>query len=312
MVSLRRGARLERCEHWHETLSPDHGRLRFVSSKSREGPAVGDEALWHVAGRNGVGMLHARYVRQSFPRHSHDCFVVCVNERGAHASWYGGSTVIIPEGAITVVPPGEVHTGHPVPGLPWHYRAIYPSAELFATLASEVGLRAGAMPTFPALYMSDAGLADAFIRGHRRCEAALDSLEHEGIVADLLMAVLQRHATSPKSCVDRSPPARAIERAMEYIQDCYSQAITLDGVAEAAGLSRYAVLRAFRREVGIAPYSFVTQVRIEQAKRLLRAGVGIAGVSQRVGFSDQSHLTRHFKRFVGVTPGAFSRAARVG
>ena len=273
---------------------------------------MGDEALWHVAGRNGVGMLRARYVRQSFPRHSHECFVVCVNERGAHASWYGGSTVIIPERTITVVPPGEVHSGHAVPGCPWHYRAMYPSADLFATLAFEVGLPAGAMPAFPALSMSDAGLADAFVRGHRRCEAELDPLEDEGRVADLLMAVLQRHAIVSKSRMERSPPARAIERAMEYIQDCYSRPITLNGVAEAAGLSRYAVLRAFRREVGIAPYSFVTQVRIEHAKRLLLAGVGIADVSQRIGFSDQSHLTRHFKRLVGVTPGAFARAARGG
>lgn len=277
-----------------------------------ERPSESDEAVWHVVGPSGVGMLRARYVRQSFPRHTHDCFVVCVNERGAHASWYAGSTEIIPERAITVVPPGEVHTGHPVPGCPWHYRAMYPCAELVATLASELGLTAGAMPTFPALSMRDASLADAFLRVHRRCEAELDPLEDEGSVADLLMALLQRHTTSEKPRVDRSPPTQAIERAMEYIQDCYSRPITLDGVAEAAGLSRYAVLRAFRREVGIAPYSFVTQVRIEQAKRLLRAGVGIAGVSQRVGFSDQSHLTRHFKRLVGVTPGAFSRAARVG
>ena len=149
-----------------------------MSSEARERFTEGDEAVWHVAGRNDVGLLRARYVRQSFPRHSHDCFVVCVNERGAHASWYAGSTVIIPEHAIAVVPPGEVHTGHPVPGWPWHYRAMYPSAELLATLASEVGLPAGALPTFPGLYMGDANLADAFIRTHRRCETKLDPLEH--------------------------------------------------------------------------------------------------------------------------------------
>ena len=283
-----------------------------MTSKSGERSSGSDEAVWHVAGRDGVGMLRARYVRQSFPRHSHDCFVVCVNERGAHASWYAGTTLVIPERTITVVPPGEVHTGHPVPGCDWHYRALYPSAELFATLALEIGLSADAMPTFPALFMNDPMLADAFIRVHRRCEAGRDPLEDEGSVADLLMDVLQRHAIRAKPRVDRAPPARAIERAMEYIQDCYARPITLDSVATAAGLSRYAVLRAFRREVGIAPYSFVTQVRIEQAKRLLRAGTGISGVSQRVGFADQSHLTRQFKRLVGVTPGAFSRAVRVG
>jgi AraC-like DNA-binding protein len=281
-----------------------------MSSESRVRSREGEEAVWYVAGRNDVGLLRARYVRQSFPRHTHDCFVVCVNERGAHASWYAGRTVIIPERAIAVVPPGEVHTGYSVPGSPWHYRAMYPSAELIAALASEVGLPAQSTPTFPGLCLSDANLADAFVRTHRQCETTLDPLECEGSVADILMAVLERHATGAKRLVDALPPDRAVARAIEHIQDCYARRITLNGVAEAAGISRYAVLRAFRRMVGIPPYAFVTQVRIEHAKHLLRAGVGIAAVSQRVGFADQSHLTRHFKRLMGVTPGVFARGAR--
>ena len=281
-----------------------------MSSELPERSIECDEAVWHVAGPNDVGLLRAHYVRQSFPRHSHDCFVVCVNERGAHASWYAGNTVVIPERAITVVPPGEVHTGHLIPGRPWHYRAMYPSAELFATLASEVGLPAGSVPAFPGLCMADDELADAFIRTHRQFETDLDPLAREGNVADVLMAVLRRHASGAKRHVDRLPPGEAVEHAMEYIKDCYAQRITLTGVAEAAGVSRYAVLRAFRRELGISPYALVTQVRIEQAKRLLRAGVGIAMVSQRVGFADQSHLARHFKRFLGVTPGAYARGVR--
>jgi len=96
-----------------------------------------------------------------------------------------GRTVIIPERAIAVVPPGEVHTGYPVPGWPWHYRAMYPSAALIAALASEVGLPAEAMPTFPSLCLSDANLADAFVRMHRQCETKPDPLECEGSVAEI-------------------------------------------------------------------------------------------------------------------------------
>jgi hypothetical protein len=104
------------------------------------------EAAWQMTAPGHIGLLHAHFVRQAFPRHFHDGFVVCVNERGAHASWYRGSTVIIPEGAITVVSPGEVHTGRPVPGLPWHYRAMYVDAELLTTLAIEMDLPAGTTP----------------------------------------------------------------------------------------------------------------------------------------------------------------------
>jgi hypothetical protein len=82
-----------------------------------------EEAEWSLAGESGVG-LRARYVRQAFPRHTHDSFVICVNERGAHASWYRGANVVIPERAVTMVPPGAVHSGQMVPGKPWHYRAM--------------------------------------------------------------------------------------------------------------------------------------------------------------------------------------------
>lgn len=268
-----------------------------------------DVAVWHCAGPHDVGLLRARYIRQRFPRHAHDCFVFCINERGAHASWYAGANVVIPERAITVVPPGEVHTGEPVPGHPWHYRAIYPSCEMIAVLAEEIGLPHGTLPTFPALFMSDAPLADAFARAHSRSEMAIESMEREGVVAEILMTVLQRHATLARRAKEPRAPHRAIDRAKEYVHACHSGRVTLDAVAEAAAISRYAVLRAFRREVGVSPYSYVTQVRVEHAKRLLWQGVPIAAVSQRVGFADQSHLTRHFKRLLGVTPGAFIRDA---
>jgi AraC-like DNA-binding protein len=269
-----------------------------------------DDAVWQVSGPAGVDLLRARYVRQHFPRHWHDCFVICVNERGAHASWYAGETVILPAGCVTIVPPGEVHTGHPVPGAPWHYRAMYVGAELMGEIAGDVGLPAGTLPAFPGLCLPDPELADAFVRTHRQCEATADALERDAIVVELLLAVVQRHAAGRRGRMDRPAPNSAVHRVQQYIRECYARRITLDMLAAVAGVSRYAVLRAFRRDVGIAPYEYVTQSRVEHAKRLLRQGAPIATVSQQVGFADQSHLTRHFKRLLGVTPGTFARGTR--
>jgi AraC-like DNA-binding protein len=284
------------------------GDPQVPASSPRDDPK--DDAVWQVSGPAGVDLLRARYVRQQFPRHWHDCFVICVNERGAHASWYAGETVILPEGCVTIVPPGEVHTGRPVPGAPWYYRAMYVSAAQMAEIAAEVGLPAGTMPAFPGLCLPDPMLADAFLRAHRQCEASADALERDTIIAELLLAVVRRHAAWPRGRLDRLVPNAAVRRVEEYIRQSSARRITLDALAGVAGVSRHAVLRAFRRYVGIAPYEYVTQVRVEHAKRLLRQGTPIAAVSQRVGFADQSHLTRHFKRLLGVTPGAFARAAR--
>ena len=264
-----------------------------------------DEAVWRATPVSGVELLRARYVQQRFPRHTHECFVFCVNEAGAHASWYAGSTLIIPHGAVTVVPPGEVHTGHPVPGYPWHYRAMYVADDVVRALAEESGFSGRTPPSFRSLFTHDALLADAFARTHARCERADDDLESEGLIANTLIAVLQRHAVGAQRAAARRTPKVAVERARDFIRDSYRDRITLDAVAGAAMISRYALLRAFGREVGITPYAYVTQVRVEEAKSLLRRGVGIATAAARAGFADQSHLTRHFKRLTGVTPGVY-------
>jgi AraC-like DNA-binding protein len=187
---------------------------------------------------------------------------------------------------------------------------MYPSADLLAELARDVGLRGTGVPSFPSLCLSDVDLADTLIRAHRQCEDDPDPVAAEGSVVEVLSTLLRRHALGPGARSEDGAPIRATQRVVEYLHECFADRITLGGVAQTVGLSRYAVLRVFRRDVGIPPYGFLTQIRVEQAKNLLRTGQSLAAVAQMVGFADQSHLTRHFRRLVGVTPGAFARAVR--
>src|SRR3954470_1485102 len=268
-----------------------------------------DEASWLIEEQSGAGILRARYSRQRFPRHTHECFVVCVNERGAHASWYRDRHVIIPERAVTVVPPELVHSGQAVPGLPWHYRAIYPGTHLVEEIASELGMPRGT-PSFAAPFAEDTQLADAFIAAHRRIETSDDDLEREGLVVRTLMKVIGRLAREGCTIDQRTRRSAGVERALDLIRSCYARRLSLAELGRAAGVSRYSLIRAFDRDVGMSPYTYLMQVRVERAVALLRAGVSIAAAAQRVGFADQSHLSRTFKRWVGVTPGAFARAVR--
>jgi AraC-like DNA-binding protein len=73
-------------------------------------------------------------------------------------------------------------------------------------------------------------------------------------------------------------------------------------------LSPYHVIRIFRKATGLPPYTYFEQLRIERAIDLLRRGVPISDVAVMTGFSDQSHLTRRFKRVVGVPPGKYARS----
>jgi AraC-like DNA-binding protein len=82
---------------------------------------------------------------------------------------------------------------------------------------------------------------------------------------------------------------------------------SLAELAEMTELSQFALLRAFRTETGLPPHAYLNQLRVRRARLLLDNGVSAADVAAQVGFADQAHLTRHFKRVVGVPPAAYQR-----
>jgi AraC-like DNA-binding protein len=101
---------------------------------------------------------------------------------------------------------------------------------------------------------------------------------------------------------------RAVRRLREHIESHYAEAVTLADLASLVSLSKFHMLRVFRASVGLPPHAFLTRVRILHAQALIRAGVSLTRVALDTGFSDQSHLIRHFKRALGVTPGAYARS----
>ncbi|MFT3775973.1 MAG: helix-turn-helix transcriptional regulator [Minicystis sp.] len=99
-----------------------------------------------------------------------------------------------------------------------------------------------------------------------------------------------------------------MRRAREYLHDAVAEKVTLDALADHAGLDKFHLVRAFRAEVGLPPYDYLTHVRVARAARLLARGASAAEAAQAVGFYDESQLHRHFRRIIGLTPGRFARS----
>jgi AraC-like DNA-binding protein len=97
----------------------------------------------------------------------------------------------------------------------------------------------------------------------------------------------------------------AIRRTKRFLDEHYAERVSLHELARLVGLSAYHLNRTFRRKIGMPPHEYQVQVRIIKAKSFLRLGRSISETVSLVGFVDQSHFTRHFKRSVGVTPGKF-------
>ncbi|VWC71794.1 AraC family transcriptional regulator [Burkholderia lata] len=113
--------------------------------------------------------------------------------------------------------------------------------------------------------------------------------------------------------VPRVPPpvSPAIEDVLRMIDASFAQPLNLDTLAAVAGLSVSRFTARFRGETGLSPHRYLCLVRVQRAQDLLRAGLAPSVVATDVGFFDQSHLCRHFRRVLGITPRDFV-AARPG
>lgn len=96
-----------------------------------------------------------------------------------------------------------------------------------------------------------------------------------------------------------------VRRVADYIEEHLDTPLSLDQLALVAGVSTWHFLRQFRMRFNRAPHAYVIERRIDRAKRLLlRGALPIKEISAACGFSDQAHMTRLFRRHLGVTPAA--------
>ncbi len=101
---------------------------------------------------------------------------------------------------------------------------------------------------------------------------------------------------------------RPIRMAKQYIQENYGRNITLEDVCGAVGFSSTYFSALFKKETGEGFSKYLTQVRIDRAKELLReTDLPIAEVCETVGYSDRKHFTQTFHKITGVNPVEFRR-----
>lgn len=138
-----------------------------------------------------------------------------------------------------------------------------------------------------------------------------ERLYADSVLNILMLHLLRHYSTLPTRSETRERfglPGPQLRRAIEAIRDQLEAGISLAEIAEAAGVSTSHFAALFRASTGLAPHQYLIRCRVERAKELLACeDVSLAQVAARAGFCDQSHLTRHFKRLVGLTPAVYRR-----
>ncbi|MFI7613014.1 AraC family ligand binding domain-containing protein [Nonomuraea terrae] len=263
--------------------------------------------FWRHPAVPETDLLKARYVTHRFSRHAHDGYAIGLIVEGVEEFHYSGTLHRAGAGEVVLVNPDTAHTGQAgVPG-GWSYRMLYPSIDLLAGVAAELGGPYGT-PHFPSQVVRDDHVAALLARAHRAAERG-DALAASTLSRTLFARLLTRHAAPrPPS----APPAggrKAVREAIDLLHDSLVDPPSLDELAVAVGARPFALLRAFKEATGLPPHAYLTSLRVRRARHLLLTGMPAARVATEVGFTDQAHLNRHFKRVMGVPPAAYQRAA---
>lgn len=146
-------------------------------------------------------------------------------------------------------------------------------------------------------------------RYHLLSEHGAGRGEREAAFLKLVSCAVSRHVDGLFRRPEPRREPKAVQRVKDYLEAHLREDVTLADLGALAGLSPYVLLRAFRRHTGLTPHTYQLQRRLEVAKGRLLKGEAIASVATETGFFDQSHLGRHFRRIVGVTPRVFVKGA---
>ena len=263
--------------------------------------------FWCDRELGNLELIKAKYITHTFSRHTHEGYAIGVIEEGIEGFRYQGSNCVAPPSSIVVVHPGEVHTGYAVTKSGWTYRMFYPETHILQKAASEIADCFQPLPYFPNPVMQDKHLAAQMRYLHLCLENSASRLEKESLLIWTFAQLIRKYAQAPPPIKPIGQELSAVRFTQEYLKTNYQVNISLEQLSNLVNLKPLRLLRVFRKAVGLPPHAYLVQVRVTQAKRLLAMGIPIADVAVETGFTDQSHLHRHFKRIVGVTPGKYIR-----
>lgn len=245
---------------------------------------------------------HFQGIAQPFPNHFHKYYVLGLVEEGERCLCCKNREYLIRSGDVLLFNPGDSHACTQEGGGTLDYRAINCSKEVMLDLVEEVtGCRT--LPAFSQAVIHDREVACCLSGLHKLVMEGDSSFEKEELLL-LLISLLVRRYGQPFAC--HIPECgEEIGQVCAFMEENFAQHLTLEQLCRCAGMSKSTLLRAFTRIKGVTPYRYLENVRIGEAKKLLERGMTPAEAAMATGFSDQSHFTNYFSRFIGLAPGVY-------
>jgi AraC-like DNA-binding protein len=247
-----------------------------------------------MPGFSAVDLMDASFHDHHFAPHTHDGLMLGIMRSGVMRFMREGRTHTVEPGGITVINPGDVHTG----GRFGEDRLVYTGIYAPQSFLEKAGL--GSDAWFVSGVVTDPECWQLLLRASA---PGVDPLAGQ---EDLLEGLfrLGRHASRGPGREERACSAAA-SRALGHLEAHYGERVTIDDLARIAGVTPRHMIRSFRKATGLPPHAWLRQLRIRKARHLLETGLAPAEAAFATGFADQPHFSKAFKQLTGTTPARY-------
>jgi AraC-like DNA-binding protein len=258
------------------------------------GPAV---TAWCPDVPGITEVFHAHFIQHAYPVHTHSVWTLLILDDGVLRFDLGSHDYGTLRSQVVLLPPHIPHDGRTAAPQGFRKRVIYlPEGALGADLIG----KAADQPN-----VADPLLWDRISRLHDVLVRPGESIEAESRLALIVERVGAQVSRAPAQ--PTPPPRRGVADDLhDLLDERLTAGLTLDEAARLLDTRPTQLVRVFSRRFGIPPHLYLTGRRVELARQLLLSGAPAGTVAAEVGFYDQSHLTRHFKRMLGVSPARYA------
>ncbi len=269
--------------------------------------APGD-GITSAPSESGIERIEARFHGNGFSPHRHDTYAIGLTIDGVQTFTYRGEGQASLPGQVIVIHPDELHDGGAGDEQGLRYRMIYvPPEKISDALTAD---RDNGLPFVSSPVLSDIEFRKELVESLTDIECEIGDFKLDCLIADLA-ACLKRHADT-----SQSKPAvldlRALKECSDLMKECCDQNVRMADLEAVAQIDRYTLARQFRHAFGTSPHRYLVMRRLDRVKSKLQKGEKLAEAAVGSGFSDQSHMSRHFKRAFGMSPGQWRRLRAAG
>ncbi|MGB9098705.1 AraC family transcriptional regulator [Erwinia sp.] len=255
-----------------------------------------------------VEAIRAHFTGHAYDPHWHDTYLVGVTEQGVQQFHSRKQKHQSRPGTVFLLEPGELHDGDAVDDIGFTYRMLYIDPNF---MRQQLAAVFGNVPdsfelNFARTLSGDRRLAQATFNAFQCLHDRELKIVKESAMQQLF-ATLTQHQHWRKSIIIPQHEKSLALKASAWLHDHLHENIGLSDMAQALDVDRFRLSREFQAHFGLPPHAWLIQLRLTHARRLLAEGVSPADVAAQLGFADQSHLGRWFRRAYQLTPARYQQ-----